>query len=395
MHTRFSMTDVAIASTDQKDHQAGEDLARQIHEQLNGGSPDAVIVFVSPQNDYKQVLEAIQKGCAPKAMVGCSSAGEFTTTTSGTGLASAIGLRAADMQFAPSLAQGLSKDRTDGARQLVAGFAGMRSAQFRYRTAFVFVDALAGYAEDLVDELTLATGGMYQFVGGGAGDDAAFKRTHVFLGTEAHTDAAVALEVLSNKPFGIGARHGWQPSGDPLRVTESAQSCMVSLNVSPAVDAFEEHAAFTNQQFDREDPMPFFLHNIVGVQTEGGHKLRVPLGVAPEGGVMCAAEVPTGSIAHIMSTQAHSAADAASGAVRDAMQQVTKAGHTPRAALFFDCVATRLRLGQDFGTELDAVAKELKDAPFAGFNSYGQIVRADGQFSGFHNCTAVVCVIPD
>jgi hypothetical protein len=44
---------------------------------------------------------------------------------------------------------------------------------------------------------------------------------------------------------------------------------------------------------------------------------------------------------------------------------------------------------------LDAVAAELGGAPFAGFNSYGQIVRADGQFSGFHNCTAVVCVLPD
>ena len=27
--------------------------------------------------------------------------------------------------------------------------------------------------------------------------------------------------------------------------------------------------------------------------------------------------------------------------------------------------------------------------------SYGQIARADGQFSGFHNCTAVVCVLPE
>jgi hypothetical protein len=41
------------------------------------------------------------------------------------------------------------------------------------------------------------------------------------------------------------------------------------------------------------------------------------------------------------------------------------------------------------------VAKGLDDVPFAGFNSYGQIVRAEGQFSGFHNCTAVVCVFPD
>ena len=59
-----------------------------------------------------------------------------------------------------------------------------------------------------------------------------------------------------------------------------------------------------------------------------------------------------------------------------------------------DCVATRLRLGKEFDDELAAVSRELGDVPFAGFNSYGQVVRAEGQFSGFHNCTAVVCVLP-
>jgi len=162
-----------------------------------------------------------------------------------------------------------------------------------------------------------------------------------------------------------------------------------------AADAFEEHAAATDQTFDRNDPMPFFLHNIVGVKSEDGHKLRVPLGVSAEGGVTFAAEVPAGATAQIMSTRVESASAAAAEAVRDAMQQVEQSGNTPSGALFFDCVATRLRLGDDFGDELDTVSKELKSAPFAGFNSYGQIVRAQGQFSGFHNCTAVVCVFPD
>jgi hypothetical protein len=74
---------------------------------------------------------------------------------------------------------------------------------------------------------------------------------------------------------------------------------------------------------------------------------------------------------------------------------VTRSGGTPKAALFFDCVATRLRLGQQFDNELDAVSAALGGIPFAGFNSYGQVVRAEGQFSGFHNCTAVVCVLPE
>jgi hypothetical protein len=259
----------------------------------------------------------------------------------------------------------------------------------------VLVDALAGHAEEFVTALTVETAGSYRFFGGGAGDDARFQKTYVFCGTEVYEDAAVALEIVSKKPIGVGARHGWTPASRPLRVTEAEASRVVSLNAAPAVQAFEDHAESTSQHFDQADPIPFFLHNIVGVDTGSGHKLRVPLGVADGGGIVCAAEIPAGATTHIMSTAGASAAEAAAEATRDAVRQVTSQGHRPKAALFFDCVATRLRLGKSFDQELDAVAAELGGAPFAGFNSYGQIVRADGQFSGFHNCTAVVCVLPD
>lgn len=389
------MTDVATASTALRNREAGEDLARSISSQLNGESPDALVVFTSPQNDYQALLSALSDHFRGVPLVGCSSAGEFTGDASGTGLASAIALRSSEMQFSVSLATSLSKNRAQAATDLVSRFKGMKGADYRYRTALVLIDALAGHSDDLIDRLTMATGGMYRFFGGGAGDDARFTKTHVFLGAEAYSDAAVALEILSNKPIGIGARHGWSPASHPMRVTESADSNLMSLNVAPAIEAFEEYATNTNQALERSNPLPFFLHNIVGVKTDGGYKLRVPLGVSDSGGILCASDVPEGSTAHIMSTGATDAATAAASATRDAMDQVRDAGYVPKAALFFDCVATRLRLGQSFDDELSAVSNELGDAPFVGFNSYGQIVRSEGQFSGFHNCTAVVCVFPD
>jgi hypothetical protein len=44
---------------------------------------------------------------------------------------------------------------------------------------------------------------------------------------------------------------------------------------------------------------------------------------------------------------------------------------------------------------LSALASALGPTPYAGCNTYGQIARAEGQFGGFHNCTAVVCVLPE
>ncbi len=389
------MTDVATASTGLKGREAGLDLARHIRDGLKGAKPDAVVVFASSDNDYEGLLHALRSESGAAVVVGCSSAGEFTGDSAGTDRTSVMALSAPDMRFSGSVAPELTEDRGNAARELVGGFKGLDTSEFRYRTALVFVDALAGHGEDLVDELTVATGGMYQFVGGGAGDNGNFKQTHVFLNDKAYTNAAVALEILSNKPIGIGARHGWSAASPPLRVTESEQARVLSMNVAPALEAFDDHAAATNQKFDHNDPLPFFLHNVVGVETEAGHKLRVPLGIAGEGSVVFAAEVPVGATASVMTTGVESAAEAAGAATRDAVQQVTRGGSTPKAALFFDCVATRLRLGNDFGKELDEVSRELGSVPFAGYNTYGQIVRAEGQFSGFHNCTAVVCVFPE
>ena len=94
----------------------------------------------------------------------------------------------------------------------------MSTPEFPYRAAVVMTDALAGHAEDLIEQLTLVTSGKYQFAGGGAGDDGRFTRTHVFCGVKAYTNAVVALELLSTKPIGIGVGHGWVPAGHKLRV---------------------------------------------------------------------------------------------------------------------------------------------------------------------------------
>ncbi len=160
----------------------------------------------------------------------------------------------------------------------------------------------------------------------------------------------------------------------------------------PALEAFEEHAQATGQTLDLQNPSPFFLHNVLGIKSAGGYKLRVPLSINKDGSINCAADIPTGSVVAIMKTTAESAAKAAKDATEDAMSQLN--GGKPEIAIVFDCVATRLRIGKEFNTELNAIQNKLEDVTYAGCNTYGQISRVDGQFAGFHNCTAVVGLFP-
>jgi hypothetical protein len=386
-------TTAAAFTTEAESVLAGQDLGRQIRSALHDERPDAVVVFASSRYNHEALLRSLAETCQPGVIVGSSSAGEFTGGHRGEGLACALAVRSPDMVFAGALGTGVGADRVAAARQVAAGFKGVQSTEYPYRAALIMTDALAGHADDLIEQLTVATAGGYEFAGGGAGDDAQFSKTHVFLGTRVATDAVVALEILSRKPLGIGVQHGWTPSSEPLRVTEVQGTRLVSLDGFPAAEAFERHAAATGQQLDRQEPLPFFLHNILGIETPAGHRLRVPLSIDADGAVTCAAEIPAGARIHIMKTSSASASDAAATATQEAVRKLR--GARPSAALFFDCVATRLRLGDLFGFELEAVQQALGNSTLVGCNTYGQIARAEGQFGGFHNCTAVVLALPD
>lgn len=388
------MNQTHIALSDTRDSRAaGAELGRRLREAFGGAAADAVVVFASAQHDYEALLQALAEAAGTNVIAGASSAGEFTHEGRGEGHVSALGIRSTDMKFAVGLGQGVTQDVAEAARQAIGGFRGLGKGSDVYRNALVMTDALAGHTDALVEELTVRTGGDYRFFGGGAGDDGRFHTTHVFAGTRSYSNAVAALEILSSKPIGIGVSHGWEPASEGMRVTEAEGTRLIGLNGGPAVEAIKEHAQMTGQEFDPADPLPFFLHNVLGIRSAEGFRLRVPLSIGEDGSVHCAAAVPEGSVVHIMKANATSAVQAARQATESALRGLS--GHKPAAAFVFDCVATRLRLGRAFEDELQACSKLLAPAGFVGCNTYGQIARAEGQFSGFHNCTAVVCVLPE
>ena len=364
----MSLTQVVVSHTTLRpEREAGNFLAQEVLGKLGGATPDVLILFASPAFNYAALLAAIDQGCAPRILVGCSSAGEFSGCNDSNASASVMAIRGQDMRFNAAVGRGLRANPLHAVEQVMPVFTGAEHTDFPFRCALVLTDALAGYTDDMIHELTVRTGGTYQLVGGGAADEAQFQQTHVFCGTEVHDDAVVALEMLSKRPIGLGVRHGWEPSGPPLRVTEADGNRVISLNATSAGDVFHAHAEATGQVFKRDDPLPFFLHNVIGIDTGDGYKLRVPLSLNDDGSVSCAAAVPAGATVRMMVASADSACQAASEASHAALAALK--GAPLAGSLLFDCAATRLRLGRAFGDELKAVADSLGSTNFAGCNT--------------------------
>jgi methyl-accepting chemotaxis protein len=53
-----------------------------------------------------------------------------------------------------------------------------------------------------------------------------------------------------------------------------------------------------------------------------------------------------------------------------------------------------LILGDEFYRGVDQFKDVLGDVPILGWETYGEICMEPGQFSGFHNTTSVVLIIP-
>ncbi|MBA2393089.1 MAG: FIST C-terminal domain-containing protein [Ktedonobacteraceae bacterium] len=385
------MTESAIVYTDlAQSCAAGRALGLQIREAMLD-TPDVVIVFAAPTYDQASLLHSLKQACPSAILLGCSSAGEFTSMIQGEGMACALALHSTTMKFSAAIGRGVRDRCRDAAQQVLSSFRWNALGGYRYRSALVLTDALAGHADVLVEHLTRFTGGTYQFFGGGAGDNAQFMHTPVFYDTEVVSDAVVALEILSQRPVGIGVYHGWSPASEPMRATRVNGTCLVHLDDRPAVEAFQAHAQASNQVFDPAAPMPFFLHNLIGIEC-AGYVLRVPLEVYAGGSIRCAAPIPPNARVYIMNATPSSPIEAAERAAQAAQRNLF--GAQPALALFFDCVATRLRMGKQFGNELEALRQTLGPIRYIGCNSHGQIARAEGQLSGFHNCTAVVCLLP-
>lgn len=386
-----SMTQVAVLRSEVSDAaEAGALLGRSILDELAGEQPDAVILFASPSYAARPLLQGIHEGCSPGALVGCSSAGEFTFDGTSSASAVALAIRSDDLRFKVHVMQDLKADLPRAAQDFAASFDPREDPRFPHRTVLLLMDVLAGYGEAFLELFTEATSGRYEVFGGGAADDAAFKETFVFAGRDVFSDAAAGLEIQSKKPVGIGVSHGWAPLSHSMKVTSASGLRLYELDGRPAVDVIAEFAKDINIEFDREEPLPFFLNHVLGIESNDGYKLRVPLQVGDDGSLVCAAEVPVDTDVRVMHTRDTSAAEAARTAARKAWLKLKNVNAQPGAVLFFDCAATRLRLGDRFGASVDEVVDILGTESLVGCNTYGQFARVEGQYGGFHNCTAVV-----
>jgi hypothetical protein len=380
---------LGVGSCEGARDQAG---VRAADDALIHDDPKLLIIFCSPTHDLRRLLREVRGRAGDVPLIGCTTSGEIATN--GPGDASVVVTALGGSGFAVRTAAATEASgnlREAGAR--VARSLPAR-ADLPYRVLLLLSDGLAGDQQELVRGAHGVLGAAVPLVGGCAGDDLKMSRTYQFHGDRILTDSVVAAGIASTGPLGIGVRHGWRRTGEPMLVTSSASSRVYTLDDRPALDAYLQHLGVSEPAHaDHEGLARLALTHPLGLsRPDGEDQVRfIGGGDFAERSLSCIAEVPQGALVWIMEGDAQSVLDATDAACDASLAAL--GGHPPLGMIAFDCIARRAVLGEEgIRAEIGRLAAMASGAPVTGFYTYGEIARTRG-VRGFHNQTLVVLSI--
>lgn len=398
MSTRFS---TALVKGDDS-FAVGRKAAQDAMAKLSGHRVDLCLLFGSIGYDLPGVIKGIRSvigGAAP--LIGSTSSGEFTEQAVDK-KSIAVGLISSDAyRFEVKAATGLKEDvrgTFDRLKKELNGFLqGPGVGSF-----MMMIDGLAGNGE----EATLAALTMFEsdlhLVGGAAGDELAFKETKVIANDQILSNAVALCAVKGPHPFFVTAvKHGHQPLSKSLAVTKAKGNVLFEVNGRPAWDVWVEETRKKAKEVGIDvdhlsDPSAigtFLIRFELGLETaQGDYKIRVPLSKNPDGSLNFACIIPEGVQFRIMQSVKQEQIDSA----RTTAELAGRAMGNRKAAgaLIFDCVCRAIILGPEFSEAVKAMKDVLGDIPILGLETYGEICMDPSSFSGFHNTTSVVALIP-
>lgn len=364
---------------------AGETAGQMAVQRMKGHRPRCAVVLASSWFDQASLLKGLRRALPDVALVGGSTAGEILPDgpTSHHCVVLAIG----DEELAVSTGLGEAADRDprlaghEAALQALRGFSG------RTRSGLLlFGDGLlTGYTEvirgihEVLGTHSLVTGGLMA-------DDLRFTQTYQYHNDHVVSRSVVGLLIGGSCAIGVGLEHGFAPISRTLRATSARGNLLRELDGAPAAQVYEEYVGRDLMETARQAQPAGgaqagltrqLLAYPLGVQLESSEAflLRCVQRVEPDGGLLCAGEIPEGSTVRLMIGNKELALEAASRAAEQALRPLSKV----QCVLVFDSVSRRKLLGFDAAQDIHRIRKIVGLAtPLVGCYTYGEHAPLQG-----------------
>lgn len=359
---------------------------------LELGQPKLAVLFCSPAHDLAVISRLVRQAVGGSELIGCSSAGELVRghALSGGLLIWALGGEGFSVTTGfgqGSIEQGLRQAAAEAAHCLD------QLERRRHTLLFLLADGLCGDQMEVVRGSYEVCGARVPLLGACAGDDMALQSTRQIHEDRVLTHAVVAAAISSDAPMAIGIAHGWKPLSEPMLVTESHGTTLVSLDDRPALDVYFEQ--FQAPEEVRNDPERFFAFahtRPVGIARRNRSEIRYVYGADYQVRTITVfAEVPQGAMAYLMQGSCTSVLEATAEVCALAEQDLQ--GLPARGFMLLECVARKSLLDQAGLLDASLLLPTVRDeVSVGGFYTYGEIARTEGA-GGLHNQTVVALAL--
>lgn len=350
---------VARAFACASDHDAMQQLARDL-----GAGPFAqIMLFISPEADLQLVAEQARQLFPTSSLIGCTTAGEITSSGYDHGAIVAIGF--SDQHFAAQTIVVSDLDRISP-KELTDAFLQARHSLAREYShlgeeiSILLVDGLSVKEDELAAALAAGAGAM-PLVGGSAGDGTRFETTLILHDGQLLRNAAV-LSVLRTdcvvRPINMDHL---VPTEKRMIVTgaDPGARTVHSINAEPAA---REYARVLGLDPANLDTFTFAAHPLA-VRMGARHHVRAIQRILPSGDVVFFSAIDEGVVLAITEPR---------DLVKHLDEELTRLhDHAePLAILAFECILRRIEAQEKQMTR--RVSQLFQQHGVTGFSTYGE-----------------------
>jgi hypothetical protein len=347
--------------------QAAHALVTELQHALGVNAATAVLFFASSVYDPTDLAGPISQAFPDAAVIGCSTAGEFTDQVMGTGGISAVALPYGILTGAVAALGDLSADAAAGTWSAVQALEAsleipLRELDPSFHLGFALIDGVNG-VEEMVNEVLGNAAPVLDVVGGSAGDDLAFRSTWVSVGEHISYRGVALMVCQAGVPFQVVKACAFLPSGRTLRITDAdpVTRTVRTIDGRPAVLAFADAVGVPVDQLDGN----LLISHPLGQMIDGQPWIRSPQAVLPDGSISFYAQILPGMEVQLMQ---------ATDLIADTRAAVAEAraalGGTASGGVMFNCILRRLEI--DARQAGPAFLQAFNGLPLAGCHTYGE-----------------------
>ncbi len=358
----------------------------QCREQLGDADPKAGIVFAGSHFDHQMMLNAIRHQFPQIELVGCTTAGDFSTNLGFSDDAITLMLfHSDDVEIQAGVGRNLKKDPTGAVKSAVDHARSRLSQPPTFGLAFP--DGFDKRFDPIMEMINKELGTACPVFGGAAGIQwtDGLKKIRQFYNDEVLEDAIPILLWSGPLEYAFAIANSWKPIGKKANVTACQDRIVGRIGEMTAVDFYRHYLG------DHTTPAREF---VLAVFEEGREQayLRAPKSYNPDNSITFSESIPEGALVQLTE------------AIRDVIIEDTRRTaeqlnqdlqFTPRFALAFSCAFRKDLLGTRTNEELQILREVLpQPLPINGFYSFGEIAPLHrGQPTHFHGATLITLLV--